>query len=251
MIKICNNNNKLIIKDVFKNITSSFNNNIYVKNNNNNNNKSYINNYNNIYNINNKRFYGKSRNIFEDDEDEEEDEETVANNQAKRDHEYRMRNNQPFRGKYHSSVVEDLTNKKKTKKSYEPVKFTDQDLEIILENELKSKQQNIERNFFQEDITIEEQSSIKPVILKSKNEDIIEDDKFSYKDLTDEGFELLLKEIFKNKRTGECDLDEEDLIEIKKMLVASTSLNVVLDVMESSKNPNNNNPNININDKNE
>ncbi|KAM9998254.1 hypothetical protein ACTFIY_007887 [Dictyostelium cf. discoideum] len=229
MIKICNNNNRLIIKDVFKNIITSFNKNIY-----------------SVKNYNEKRFYGKSRNIFEDD-DEEEDQETIGNDQAKRDHEYRMRNNQPFKGKYHSSVVEDLTKKKISKNSYRPVKFTDEDWEIILEQELESQKNKIERNFFNEDITVEEESSIKPVILKSKNEDIIEDDKFSYKDLTDEGFELLLKEIFKNKRTGECDLDEEDLIEIKKMLVASTSLNVVLDAMESSKNPNNLNDIINSN----
>ncbi|EAL66084.1 hypothetical protein DDB_G0282449 [Dictyostelium discoideum AX4] len=232
MIKICNNNNRLIIKDVFKNIITSFNINIYSVNNNN-------------YNNNKKRFYGKSRNIFDDDDDEEEYGETIENIQAKRDHEYRMRNNQPFKGKYHSSVVEDLTKKKISKNSYRPVKFTDEDWEIILDQELESHQNKMERNFLNEDITVEEESSIKPVILKSKNEDIIEDDKFSYKDLTDEGFELLLKEIFKNKRTGECDLDEEDLIEIKKMLVASTSLNVVLDAMESSKNPNNLNINRN------
>ncbi|KAK5584744.1 hypothetical protein RB653_006361 [Dictyostelium firmibasis] len=235
MIKICNNNNRLIIKDVFKNIiNSNFNKNIKS------NNKS-----NNI--INDKRFYGKSRNIFEDDDDEEEDEETVLNNQNKRDHEYRMRNNQPFRGKYHSSVVEDLTKSKKKQKSLKHVEFTDEDMEIILESEFENQKKNSKRNFFKEDITVDEQSSIKPIILKSKNEDVIEDDKFSYKDLTDEGFELLLKEIFKNKRTGECDLDEEDLMEIKKMLVASTSLNVVLDAMESSKNPNNLNNLNNIN----
>ncbi|KAN0031280.1 hypothetical protein ACTA71_010369 [Dictyostelium dimigraforme] len=179
-------------------------------------------------------------NIFEDDE--EDDDETIANRQLKRDQEYRMRNNQPFRGKYHSSVVEDLAKRKISKKSIEPVKFTEKDMEIILEHEFKNQKKNIERNIFQEDITVEEQSSIKPIIIKSRNEDIIDDDKFSYKDLSDEGFELLLKEIFKNKRTGECDLDDEDLLEMK-MLVSSTSFNIVLDAIESSKNPNNLNKN--------
>ncbi|KAF2070601.1 hypothetical protein CYY_008077 [Polysphondylium violaceum] len=37
-------------------------------------------------------------------------------------------------------------------------------------------------------------------------------------DLSDEGFELLVRDLFKNKRTGEYDLDEEDIIDLKRMI---------------------------------
>ncbi|KYQ91015.1 hypothetical protein DLAC_07913 [Tieghemostelium lacteum] len=161
-----------------------------------------------------------NRNIF-DEEDDEDDEDVNEEERLKLEE----------RKKYVFIKPKKLFQREK-------VKWTEKDIELIIQNERSKKKEEKVRNIFEEDDGEEEEERrIKQNEQRLKDmgynlaEDIGEtDDLASIKN--DREFAKLLTELFRNKRTGQMDLDEDDIKEIQRMLLndSLSSLTLILSI---------------------
>ncbi|GAM27777.1 hypothetical protein SAMD00019534_109530 [Acytostelium subglobosum LB1] len=171
------------------------------------------------------------KNIFEDDDDDDDNgrdnkqqqQQRIPNNQSSSQQQQQSHVTYPIVMPTFKPRGSNFMTPRRPPKQPDAIVLTKEEIDYIVEHDVPKPKEI--RNILLEDDEDEDINSNSTLNLNNMNSTDAADKKTSeaFDEVAGMKFESLLKMIFKNKRTGELDLDQEDIEELERMITQQSA----------------------------